>query len=842
MNSRVHFWMVCDAVAFIKDYGDEAQRRALQTLQNAYGENRPVEEIPAGRTAVEYLAGFESWHTDKYRDLAFEVPGFPLHSKQSITGFAGRIFTAFDHFMNPMPQEDPLWQGAEGYSYDLSSKRGLDSVVMAGVSDYLQARVDVKNSPVLERLKPFWKGDYDGWNMHLESEVRRVKFPSWTALTSSYYSSLILDHFEPIEVRGPNSHIVGLQILGPVIHSIADSCSIQHVRPSLGCGHPIWESYVQTRVYNREIKLKPNLIRSLLAEKPFTPCCEMSDGPMKGRLDVATLILEMSKKTVGVLTRSTERSWSDILHADKRFWKTYLLSAKMMGDVEYLYNQAVAGTLHAIVKCCEDLTAVGILESGIGLAESSKMPPIQLMQDSLAGLPVRKTDVDGVSAEDLRPDPFSHARDLLGFDPVTDTDLTRQVLDVKRLFAESGSESREDHRIQRLLTEIESSLTGQYEAMKDKHGPDFCPLTYLNVLPVESDLSAHFGTATFRLPSTEECNDPEQLEEYMDQTAMHEFMAEKLQITQAIASLKYYRDICESESEATSRLGVRTEQLRNLRDNDLRWDHYAWSVPKPDIEREIVQVPSPGDNRDESMAGPSTSMKRIGRGVFNLPMAGLFAVSGRLRTLFRDMSLAFPRVPVRALATVAAAVLVLVLIYPRGAPQPMIGLSQEEWKPASMHLMGPKRGIVKSPVPKGVEKPRVAIILRFQDFEESPDQKFVDTLYGRLNPSFRMRKRFDFIAPMDLEKAVGEGTLKVDTTEDLLEGLRRKFNVSQVIVVTVTAEEDQYQLNAELKDLATDVIRGSPTQKNLTRAELPDTLRKSVFGLLVAPAGGSTSK
>jgi hypothetical protein len=40
MMSKVHFWIVCDAVEFIKSHGTDEQKRALQTLQLAYGEKK----------------------------------------------------------------------------------------------------------------------------------------------------------------------------------------------------------------------------------------------------------------------------------------------------------------------------------------------------------------------------------------------------------------------------------------------------------------------------------------------------------------------------------------------------------------------------------------------------------------------------------------------------------------------------------------------------------------------------------------------------------------------------------------------------------------------------------
>ena len=47
MNGKVHYWIVCDAVAYIKKNGTPLQKRALQSFELAYGQRKSIEEIPA---------------------------------------------------------------------------------------------------------------------------------------------------------------------------------------------------------------------------------------------------------------------------------------------------------------------------------------------------------------------------------------------------------------------------------------------------------------------------------------------------------------------------------------------------------------------------------------------------------------------------------------------------------------------------------------------------------------------------------------------------------------------------------------------------------------------------
>ncbi len=837
MNSRVHFWVVCDAVDFIKNYGDGSQKKALQTLQIAYGENKLVEDLPAGRTAVEYLAGFESWHTDKFRDLAFELPGLPFERKRSLTGFAGRVFSAFDHFINPFPQEEKIWSGAEGYTYGLSSQRGLDSLIMRGASDYLHGRIDIENSPVLERLRPFWEQEADEWNRHFAREVRHVKFAPWTALIAFYYSRLVLNHFDPLEVRGPNSHLVGLQILGPVLHAICDSCSIQHVRPALGFGHPIWENYVQSRIYNHEIELDPTMIRSFFDEEPFVPRRTKNSGPLEGRFDVETFVHDMSIRTVNRMTLSTGSSWQQILQADTGFWWKYLSGPRMTDDVRYIYNQAVAGTVHALVRCCEDLTAVGILEPGRGLTDPKKMPPLHLMQDNLRTLPVKRPLPDGVPSEEFRPAPFIEAGDLLGFEPVGVTDLAERLGDAKQMFAGPGDRQSRGDEVERVLRGIESSLAAQYEAKAREIGPQFCPLSYLEELPIESDLSAHFGTATFRLPSSDECNDSHLMQRYMDQAASHELLAEKLQLTQLAAAFSYYRDQRSLESEAASQLNLLVEGLRELKSTS---PYRTRGVPEVSLDASVQSVsdePRNMQRADESESRPdlTATAAKVGSAIFNLPLAGLTALSSAVKSLLSllaRLTALLMNLPMAALATVAAVILVAILVYPPGAPQPIIGLSSEQWKPPRLKLMAPRKPVPKAPLLEPIPKTRVAMIVQFQGFEKPPEQGLVDSLYQALRPTSKWKREFDFVPPIKIKQAIAKGAIKAETTKGLLEGLRSELDVAQVLVLTVQRSRDRFDVTAEMKDLSTGKIRGIDTQKDLKRDELPKGVRTSASRLL----------
>jgi hypothetical protein len=130
----------------------------------------------------------------------------------------------------------------------------------------------------------------------------------------------------------------------------------------------------------------------------------------------------------------------------------------------------------------------------------------------------------------------------------------------------------------------------------------------------------------------------------------------------------------------------------------------------------------------------------------------------------------------------------------------------------------------------------VAIIIQFHGLEKPPEQGFVDSLYQALTPTSKWRKEFDFVAPIKLKQAVAEGAIKAATTPELLEGLRSKLDVAQVMLFTIEKSRDRFGVTAEMKDLSTGKIRGIDTQKNLKRDELPKGVKESAVRLL-SPTG-----
>lgn len=569
MNGKVHYWIVCDAVDYVKKHGTQLQKRALQSFELAYGERKSIVEIPPYQSAVERLAGFESWHTDKFGDLSLRVPALPWRTKRNVTGLFGHMFSAFNHFINPYPDASKQWSTGTGYSYDSSSKKGFDSFVVKGISVYLRGLVDQDYSLVLDRVRPAWTLGASEWKDNFKRKIDNTSFAPWSVLVTFYYNYFLNEQHEPLEVRGPNSHIVGLQLLGPVFHAIADACSPQHVRPALGFGHQAWENYVQARVYSRQIGANADLISRILTSDPFNSGSTTSGSGLKQVFDVESFVYRLSVKTAETVSRSTSSTWSELYKAGENFWRYYLTGKQIEDDSMYLYNLAVAGTVHTLVRSYLDLQSFGVLAQDSHEQRHSNLPDIKCIQDDGIAMPCKSSHSDDIPPEETRPDPLCKASEILGFEPSQNSDVQKRIDKFVSGFMKSGRGKSSGRHFADLLGNIEDNMIREFDLHQKEVSSQFCPLQLADRIPVDSDVSAHFGVETFRLPSTKECHNASLFSDYMDQLDQHSEAAHKLELTTCAASLSYLKTTSALNESQLRRVDSLIDALHNERDAEV---------------------------------------------------------------------------------------------------------------------------------------------------------------------------------------------------------------------------------------------------------------------------------
>jgi hypothetical protein len=793
MNAQVHFWIVTDAVRYIRDHGDDQTKRALQALENAYGQGAPIGDIQAGKTAVEYLAGFEAWHTDKFGDLSLKLAEGPWGAKGDITGMAGHLFTAFNHFVNPYPYEEHPWVVSGGYSYGESSRKGIDSFVMRGISEGLRGRLDQEGTLVFDRVKSGWKLGPKEWKENLNASLEELVFAPWTVLGPYYYDRLLFHHFEPLKVRGPNESIVGLQLLGPVFHAATDCCSMQHVRPAMGYQHQVWENYTQSMAFLGKINMVPEQVSDMLSRKPFNERPRASSGPREGLLDSEQFLRRISLATASMLSESMGQGWGGIWDKNDQGWKDYLSGPTIVRDTERLYNQAVAATTILIRVCFQDLEKLEILGPDGEFRQPGGRPDLELEQDKFDQWP--PTNSQGVNPENQRENYLLRVAGDLEHDKKITTELADLLNRIEGLALSSRNRASRPAGLTESLAELETLLMGVYSRKAADRGEGFCPITLDEKIPIDSDMSAHFGTSTYRLPSAHECENSEALKGYMEAVEAHGYFSSLVHLTQAVAAMEFNGQRLESNPETQKEAMASINRLRDLRDGKLEADG--------GIPEEVRSEQSP------------RTVKEQGGGVMSL---------------FEKIT-DFFNVPKLAMATVAAAALILVMVMPRGGPETQYGISSVDWEKPAFSLMGPPKRYAKAPPKKG-PRPKLALVILFEDVAQAKEQKVIDSYYRNLEPTPRMESQYRVIPPYKLKQAVEKGDISLDSKEAFQQGLRRELNASAALFATVRGRGgDRYTVQSRLVNLEDGKTARKSKEKTAIGFEAASKLRETATGL-----------
>lgn len=177
------------------------------------------------------------------------------------------------------------------------------------------------------------------------------------------------------------------------------------------------------------------------------------------------------------------------------------------------------------------------------------------------------------------------------------------------------------------------------------------------------------------------------------------------------------------------------------------------------------------------------------------------------------------RAPAFAAGAVAAAILLVVVLYPRDFTVPNVGLSSVTWEG------GPK--------PKAI-RDRAAFLVTFKGLAEPLSQKSVDEIYQALKPDMGLSERFEVISPSELRAAAKSGEVLLDPKQlkETVESLHKKLNASRVAMITLEPANGKYSVKVELWDAASGASLNQKTESAIPENLLPDRIREMVFNLM----------
>lgn len=175
----------------------------------------------------------------------------------------------------------------------------------------------------------------------------------------------------------------------------------------------------------------------------------------------------------------------------------------------------------------------------------------------------------------------------------------------------------------------------------------------------------------------------------------------------------------------------------------------------------------------------------------------------------------------------AAAILLVVFIYPRDALEPMMRLSSVTWDQQTP-------GLVPKAIFTGKPKPRLAMVLFFAGFKEPVPQAKVDSLYGALKPSQVAKQDFEIVSPASVQEAIGAKNVTGANKKEIAETLRTNLKITRMIAVTVLSKKEGFDLDGEMIEAETGATTGKSMARGVKAADLESKLGESVLTLMGA--------
>ena len=205
------------------------------------------------------------------------------------------------------------------------------------------------------------------------------------------------------------------------------------------------------------------------------------------------------------------------------------------------------------------------------------------------------------------------------------------------------------------------------------------------------------------------------------------------------------------------------------------------------------------------------------------------------------------RFPTLAFGAVLAAVLAVVVLYPRGNVPIFLGVSSEDWEEAMP--------VAKSALPKSVpaqkeskavgansqfhkytpkfrsverSKPKVAAVIVFYGFDKPLPQSTVDSLYEALRPTSEWERRFEFSTPLQLKKFLDNSNNHNLTPTQVLNEFYMQSSITFAIVVKVEAQRDKFGLKTVIIDAPSGETLAESFRNGLPGTELASAARGSL--------------
>ncbi|MFH0959669.1 MAG: zf-HC2 domain-containing protein, partial [Pseudomonadota bacterium] len=175
------------------------------------------------------------------------------------------------------------------------------------------------------------------------------------------------------------------------------------------------------------------------------------------------------------------------------------------------------------------------------------------------------------------------------------------------------------------------------------------------------------------------------------------------------------------------------------------------------------------------------------------------------------------RIPTLAFGAALAALLAVVMLYPRGNVPIIIGISPQDWEdtipvaksalPESAMSQKRSKAVGGNSQLKKYDarnrfveqtKPKLATIVLFHGFEKPLPQSTVDSIYEALRPPTELEKRFEFLPPSKLMEFMDKITDQNLTPVQVLNEFCMQSSITFALLVNVEAQKDKFGLKSRI--------------------------------------------
>ncbi len=193
------------------------------------------------------------------------------------------------------------------------------------------------------------------------------------------------------------------------------------------------------------------------------------------------------------------------------------------------------------------------------------------------------------------------------------------------------------------------------------------------------------------------------------------------------------------------------------------------------------------------------------------------SVLERVRSLFEA--------PIVRWAAAAVTVAVLfIVVYPRGTPRPIMGLSTITWEEQGV--------LIPKTEPLAPPKPKVAIMLFFEGFEKRLPQAEVDALYRSLGPVVANLESLNVVDPSDVREVLLAARFTHERRRALLSLLAKRLKVSYSLFLTIRNLRGRYEIGAELVEISSQRTLRTEAVAPISRSDLQRKLSETVKVIL----------